>query len=133
MVPVSPLTTFAQWEERKRQVLGGVPAVAILRPRTGKGYFRWPRWVYDRGSFNVVNTSYLDIREFTTKSWRNVIGLVPQDPIMFTGTIASNIAYGNEAASREEIEVAALEANCDFVWGMPQGFDTPSETFREVD
>jgi len=66
-----------------------------------------------------------DIREFTTKSWRDVIGLVPQDPIMFTGTIASNIAYGNETASRKEIETAALEANCDFVWGMPQGFDTP--------
>ena len=51
---------------------------------------------------------------------------------MFTGTIASNIAYGNDTASREEIEAAALEANCDFVWGLPQGFDTPSEAFREV-
>ncbi|KAF9788467.1 P-loop containing nucleoside triphosphate hydrolase protein [Thelephora terrestris] len=66
-----------------------------------------------------------DIREFTTKSWRDVIGLVPQDPIMFTGTIASNISYGNATATGEEIEAAALEANCDFVWGMPQGFDTP--------
>jgi len=80
----------------------------------------------------VVNPPYPDIREFTTKSWRDVIGLVPQDPVMFTGTIASNIAYGNETASREEIEAAALEANCDFVWGMPQGFDTPSKAFREV-
>jgi ABC-type multidrug transport system fused ATPase/permease subunit len=52
---------------------------------------------------------------------------------MFTGTIASNIAYGNETASREDIEAAALEANCDFVWGMPQGFDTPSKTFQQVD
>ena len=52
---------------------------------------------------------------------------------MFTGTIASNIAYGNDAASRQDIEAAALEANCDFVWGMPQGFDTPSKSFREVD
>lgn len=52
---------------------------------------------------------------------------------MFTGTIASNIAYGNGTASREEIEAAALEANCDFVWGMPQGFDTPSKVFHEVD
>lgn len=51
---------------------------------------------------------------------------------MFTGTIASNIAYGNETASREEIETAALEANCDFVWGMPQGFDTPSKALHEV-
>jgi len=52
---------------------------------------------------------------------------------MFSGTIASNIAYGNRTASREEIEAAALEANCDFVWGMPQGFDTPSKVLHEVD
>lgn len=45
---------------------------------------------------------------------------------MFTGTIASNIAYGNEHATREQIEAAAREANCEFVWGMPKGFDTES-------
>ena len=50
-----------------------------------------------------------------------------QDPILFTGTIASNIAYGNESATREEIEAAARQANCEFVWGMPKGFDTESE------
>ena len=87
---------------------------------------------YGRSASRLINILSLDIREFTTKSWRDVIGLVPQDPIMFTGTIASNIAYGNETASREDIEVAALEANCDFVWGMPQGFDTPSKTFKQV-
>lgn len=81
---------------------------------------------------SVRLTSSIDIRDFTTKSWRDVIGLVPQDPVMFTGTIASNIAYGNGTASREEIEAAALEANCDFVWGMPQGFDTPSKALHEV-
>ncbi|KAJ7125200.1 P-loop containing nucleoside triphosphate hydrolase protein [Mycena epipterygia] len=66
-----------------------------------------------------------DIREFSVESWRNVIGVVPQDPVLFTGTIASNIAYGNEGATREQIEQAAREANCEFVWGMPNGFDTP--------
>ncbi|KAJ7189539.1 P-loop containing nucleoside triphosphate hydrolase protein [Mycena pura] len=66
-----------------------------------------------------------DIREFSIESWRSVIGVVPQDPVLFTGTIASNIAYGNKEATREQIEEAAREANCEFVWGMPQGFDTP--------
>ncbi|EPQ55212.1 hypothetical protein GLOTRDRAFT_138835 [Gloeophyllum trabeum ATCC 11539] len=66
-----------------------------------------------------------DIREFTPTSWRNVIGVVPQDPVLFTGTIASNIAYGNETVTREQIEEAARQANCEFIWGMPQGFDTP--------
>ncbi|KAJ7099509.1 P-loop containing nucleoside triphosphate hydrolase protein [Mycena belliarum] len=65
-----------------------------------------------------------DIREFSVESWRDVIGVVPQDPVLFTGTIASNIAYGNARVTREQIEEAAREANCEFVWGMPQGFDT---------
>ncbi|EGO26419.1 hypothetical protein SERLADRAFT_360705 [Serpula lacrymans var. lacrymans S7.9] len=65
-----------------------------------------------------------DIREFTPTSWRHIIGTVPQDPVLFTGTIASNIAFGNEHATREEIESAAKEANCEFIWGMPKGFDT---------
>ncbi|KAJ4483582.1 P-loop containing nucleoside triphosphate hydrolase protein [Lentinula aciculospora] len=65
-----------------------------------------------------------DIRELRVDSWRNAIGIVPQDPVLFTGTIASNIAFGNPIATREQIEDAAREANCEFVWGMPKGFDT---------
>ncbi|EJD08405.1 uncharacterized protein FOMMEDRAFT_101808 [Fomitiporia mediterranea MF3/22] len=65
-----------------------------------------------------------DIREFNPDSWRNLIGVVPQDPVLFTGTIASNIAFGNSDATREQIEEAARQANCEFVWGMPKGFDT---------
>ncbi|KAJ4487216.1 P-loop containing nucleoside triphosphate hydrolase protein [Lentinula edodes] len=65
-----------------------------------------------------------DIRELRLDSWRNAIGIVPQDPVLFTGTIASNIAFGNPTATREQIEDAAREANCEFVWGMPKGFDT---------
>jgi len=68
-----------------------------------------------------------DIREFTPESWRNYIGLVPQDPVLFTGTIAENIAYGMPNATRAEIEDAARAANCDFIWGMTYGFDTQSK------
>ena len=49
--------------------------------------------------------------------------------MLFTGTIASNIAYGNTSATREQIEAAARQANCEFVWGMPNGFDTESEFY----
>lgn len=75
----------------------------------------------------IRSHEYTDIREFSVDSWRGIIGVVPQDPILFTGTIASNIAYGNPTATREQIEHAAREANCEFVWGMPKGFDTESE------
>lgn len=45
---------------------------------------------------------------------------------MFTGTIAENIAYGFPDASRKQIERAARDANCDFIWDMPDGFETRS-------
>ncbi|KAF7798827.1 hypothetical protein EIP86_010053 [Pleurotus ostreatoroseus] len=78
---------------------------------------------YDPTSGRVTYDSE-DIRDFKPASWRDIIGVVPQDPVLFTGTIASNIAYGHETATREEIEAAARQANCEFVWGMPKGFDT---------
>ncbi|TDL16129.1 hypothetical protein BD410DRAFT_731753 [Rickenella mellea] len=65
-----------------------------------------------------------DIREFTSTSWRDIIGVVPQDPVLFSGTIATNIAYGKSDATQSEIEDAARQANCEFIWGMPKGFDT---------
>lgn len=46
---------------------------------------------------------------------------------MFTGTIAENIAYGHPSATMTEIEEAARLANCDFVWDMPDQFNTKSE------
>ncbi|KAF8339323.1 P-loop containing nucleoside triphosphate hydrolase protein [Amanita rubescens] len=65
-----------------------------------------------------------DIRDFSVTSWRSIIGVVPQDPVLFTGTIASNIAFGYPEATREQIENAAREANCEYIWGLPNGFDT---------
>lgn len=52
------------------------------------------------------------------------MGIVPQEPTLFTGTIASNIAYGKPDATREEIEEAARQANCEFIWDLPHGFET---------
>ncbi|KAL1742587.1 P-loop containing nucleoside triphosphate hydrolase protein, partial [Schizophyllum fasciatum] len=67
----------------------------------------------------------VDIRRLPVSAWRSRIGVVPQDPVLFSGTVAENIAYGWDDAPREAIEAAARAANCEFVWGMPQGFDTP--------
>lgn len=65
-----------------------------------------------------------DIRTFTPESWRARLGVVFQDPILFEGTVADNIAYGHPGATRAEIEEAARAANCNFIWDLPQGFDT---------
>ena len=65
-----------------------------------------------------------DIKEFIPESWRSRIGFVPQDPILFAGTIAENIAYGHSEATREEIVRAANVANCDFIERLPEGYDT---------
>jgi ABC-type multidrug transport system fused ATPase/permease subunit len=66
-----------------------------------------------------------DIRHFTLNSLRSQIGMVLQDTILFTGSVAYNIAYGRPEASREEIVSAAKEANAhEFIEKMPAGYDT---------
>ncbi len=66
-----------------------------------------------------------DIRKVTIKSLRRQIGIVPQETILFNGTVYENILYGDLEASREEIIAAAQAANADqFITEMPQGYDT---------
>ncbi|SGY34064.1 BQ5605_C002g01585 [Microbotryum silenes-dioicae] len=65
-----------------------------------------------------------NIRDFTVESWRQRIAIVPQDPALFSTTIAENIAYGRPNASRAEIKEAAKLANCGFIEALPRGFDT---------
>ncbi|KAK4055100.1 ATP-binding cassette permease mdl1 [Microbotryomycetes sp. JL201] len=65
-----------------------------------------------------------DIRTYTPESWRKRIAIVPQDPALFSNTIAENIAYGRPSATRAEIEEAARLANCGFIDSLPRGFDT---------
>jgi subfamily B ATP-binding cassette protein MsbA len=66
-----------------------------------------------------------DIRHVQLKSWRDQIGIVLQEPILFSTTIRENIAYGRLTATQEEIEAAARAANaCEFIELLPQGYDT---------
>lgn len=67
----------------------------------------------------------IDIRGVTLKSLRQQIAVVPQDPILFTGTVAENLRYGRPEATDEEIRRAAREAFADtFIERMPQGYQT---------
>lgn len=75
----------------------------------------------DQGSVSFGNK---DIRVLKPEKLRSLIGVVTQDPTLFDGTIAENIAYGY-SATREEIEEAARQANCwDFITEMKDGLDT---------
>ena len=57
----------------------------------------------------------VDISTMNAKSLRRKIGQVSQEPVLFSGTIAENIAYGEPKATRAEITTAAKQANCQFI------------------
>ena len=64
-----------------------------------------------------------DVREVTRDSLREVIGIVPQDTVLFNDSILYNIAYGRPGASREEIEEAARMAHiAEFIESLPEGY-----------
>ena len=66
-----------------------------------------------------------DVREVTLHSLRSQIGLVPQETILFGGTIKENILYGRVGATDEEVIAAARAANAhEFIIALPQGYDT---------
>ncbi|MGM9572252.1 MAG: ABC transporter ATP-binding protein [bacterium] len=73
----------------------------------------------------IITIDGQDISDLTLKSLRNNIGIVPQDVVLFGGTVAENIAYGRLDATREEIIAAAKAANAhEFIMKMPDGYDT---------
>ena len=74
------------------------------------------------GSIKIDGT---DIRNYDIKSLRKAIGIVPQETFLFAGTILSNIRYGRQKATREEIVEAAMQANAhEFIESLPDGYDT---------
>lgn len=67
-----------------------------------------------------------DLRRFALADWRHQLGVVPQEPVLFTGTVAANIAYGRPDATRAEVEAAARSVGASaFIESLPLGFDTP--------
>lgn len=82
-----------------------------------------PRF-YDAGSGKVL-VGGIDVREMTQELLRKKIGFVPQQAVLFTGTISENIRYGKEDASDEEVRHAAEIAQAaEFINEMPEGYNT---------
>ncbi|MEO9805552.1 MAG: ABC transporter transmembrane domain-containing protein [Reichenbachiella sp.] len=91
----------------------GKSTVAHLLMRLYNGY---------SGSIKVDNK---DIDSYDLSDFRKNIGIVPQEVILFGGSIRENIAYGKPSATIEEIEDAANKAHAlEFIKSFPEGFDT---------
>ncbi len=67
----------------------------------------------------------IDIRRVRLRALRRQIGIVPQDTVLFRGTVRENIAYARPDAAQEAVEAAARAANAhQFIVALPQGYDT---------
>jgi ATP-binding cassette subfamily B protein len=119
--------------DRDRQILHGlsfeVPAgdhVAIVGPSgagkstIGRLLFRF----YDPWAGRILIDGQ-DIKEVTQASLRALIGIVPQDSVLFNDTIGYNIAYGRDGAAQDEVIAAARDASIlPLIAKLPQGFET---------
>ncbi len=66
-----------------------------------------------------------DIRHVTLDSLREQVGIVPQETVLFNGSVYDNILYGRLDATREEVEAAAKAANAhNFIMDLPKGYQT---------
>ena len=80
---------------------------------------------YDPDSGRIL-VNGVDLRAMPQDALRQLIGVVPQDTVLFNDTIEYNIAYGRPGASRAEVEQAARLAHLEaFIARLPQGYDTP--------
>lgn len=76
----------------------------------------------DSGSITIDG---MDIRDFSLKDLRENVGIVLQDPQLFSGTIADNIRFGDPKANMEQVIDAAKQANIhDFITSLPNGYET---------
>jgi ATP-binding cassette subfamily B protein len=81
--------------------------------------------LYDPSKGRILIDDY-DINKVELYSLRRQIGIVPQDPLLFSGTVSENIALTNPDVSSEEIVKAARLANAhDFIMELPSGYSTP--------
>jgi len=100
--------------------------VAIVGP-TGAGKSTISRLLfkfYDPKEGNIFIND-ININKISQSSLREMIGVVPQDTVLFNDTIYYNIAYGNTGATKEEIISAAKNADIhDFVITLPDGYET---------
>ncbi|MNX39678.1 putative ABC transporter ATP-binding protein [compost metagenome] len=117
-----------------RPVLNGVSfvaepgqTIAIVGP-TGAGKTSianlLPRF-YDVSAGEIL-VDGVDVRDVPRAALRSQIAVVSQEPFLFSGTVAENLAYGRPDATREDVLAMAKAVGAhDFIEALPQGYDTP--------
>jgi subfamily B ATP-binding cassette protein MsbA len=92
---------------------GGKTTLVSLLPRF---------WDVDRGRITVDG---VDVRSLRLADLRGAIGIVPQEPALFSGTVRENIAYARPSASEADVQAAARAAHAhEFIERLPQGYAT---------
>ncbi len=72
-----------------------------------------------------VSAGGCDLRTYDLDQYRSVLGVVPQEPVLFSGTIAENIAFGRPSSSRAQVEAAAEAIGAEaMIRELPDGYDT---------
>jgi subfamily B ATP-binding cassette protein MsbA len=73
----------------------------------------------------AIRLDGVDVRALRLADLRRAIGIVPQEPALFSGSVSENIAYARPGVSRSEIEAAARAAHAhEFIERLPQGYET---------
>ncbi len=100
--------------------------IAIVGP-TGAGKSTISRLLFKfyEPKAGVIYINNININKISQESLREIIGVVPQDTVLFNDTIYYNIAYGKTGASKEEVISAAKNADIhDFISILPDGYQT---------
>lgn len=99
--------------------------LAVIGPTgSGKSTIAWLLLrFYDVTSGKILINGH-DIRELNVDSVRNDIAIVPQKPMLFSGSIAENIKWGNKEATSEMVYEAAAKAQADFAEQMKDGYES---------
>ena len=118
--PDVPVIQGLSFELPKGQTLA-----LVGKSGSGKSTVAPPLKRFYQSQGGQISSGVHAVESFDLQAWRKSLALVPQDVLLFGGSIRENITYGKTSATEEEIIQAAKEANAwEFIEGFPEGLDT---------
>lgn len=100
-------------------------SLAIIGPTgSGKSSIAWLLLRFYDVEDGKILINGLDIRKLDKNKVRENIAIVPQKPMLFSGTVAENICWGDKDATEEEMKEVALRAEAGFIEQMPNGYES---------